>query len=740
MKTNDKDRVLLVGNPNVGKSVIFTYLTGRYALASNYPGTTVEVSSGRMEHGHHQTDIGKGPGWRGPEGVTGCERCTGRGRWKGRGHRGPMWRRRGREIIDTPGVNSLFPGSEDEKVTRDILLDNMGCTVVQVADAKNLFRGLLLTTQLAEAGFRVILVLNMMDEARQRNIDIDTDGLSSILGVEVIETVAIEKRGLSKLVSAINSDKAKIPRIKLEYRDRIGNIIRETEDSISGCNRHGLFGALTLIWGDSSLARNWKDGCEEACSKAVRRLEETEAKLPEPLSFHISETHKRYVDGIIEKIAGKTESAVPLRMGSKMERFVFPASIAVLTALLLFIFDRASLSSAGLYPSLPLLFFFSLLVSVAGVERIDRITLHPLFGGLIFLLVMYFVYMLVGVFAAGTVVDALENHLFGRLILPALGRVLGPGFLRDVLIGNYGLISMGLNYAISIVLPIVVMFFLVFGVLEDTGYFPRLTVLTNRVFRVVGVNGKATLPIVLGFGCVTMAVLASRILESRKERVIVVALLALAIPCSAQLGIMMAMISAISKGAVLLIGGIILVEFMVVGYLLGRILKGSTSDFIIELPPLREPKVKNILLKTLARARWFLVEAAPYFMLATFVLFVLDRTGGMKLLYRAAQPVIKGVLGLPVESTAVFIVGFFRRDYGAAGLFKLWQDGMLSGNQIVVSLLVMSLFLPCLATLIVMIKELGLRIAAGIFIFVLVLSIASGGALNFAINFLHLHF
>jgi ferrous iron transport protein B len=293
---------------------------------------------------------------------------------------------------------------------------------------------------------------------------------------------------------------------------------------------------------------------------------------------------------------------------------------------------------------------------------------------------------------------------------------------------------MGLNYSISIVLPIVTVFFLAFGILEDTGYFPRLTVLTNKSFRFVGVNGKATLPIVLGFGCVTMATLASRILETKKERIIVVTLLALAVPCSAQLGVILALAAALSLQAVLLIAGIIFVEFILVGRIMSVLIKGATSDFILELPPLRAPKISNILLKTWARVKWFLREALPFFLLATFILYLLDVSGGLRFVYTAVRPVVVGFLGLPVETAQVFIVGFFRRDYGAAGLYKLWEDGLLAGNQIVVALLVMSLFLPCLATLIVMIKELGLRWALGILLFVMAMSLLSGGLLNLVLG------
>jgi len=331
-------------------------------------------------------------------------------------------------------------------------------------------------------------------------------------------------------------------------------------------------------------------------------------------------------------------------------------------------------------------------------------------------------------------VDFLENGIFRKYLIPAAGRVIPEGFFRDLLVGDYGLISMGLTYAVSIVLPIVIVFFMVFGILEDTGYFPRLTVLTNNALKVLGVNGKATLPFVLGFGCVTMAVLSSRILESRRERIIVIALLSLAIPCSAQLGVIMALLSAVSAAGVVVIGGIIVIELILAGMLLGRLVPGKTSDFMLELPPLRTPRVGNIALKTKARAVWFLKEAFPFFIAATVVLFILDRTGAMDTLHRIVAPVVVRFLGLPVESAAAFILGFFRRDYGAAGLYRLWQDGMMDGNQVVVALVVMSLFIPCLATVIVTIKEMGIRIAALIFMAVLVVSVLTGGLLNFILG------
>jgi ferrous iron transport protein B len=676
--------VLLVGNPNVGKSVIFSYLTGRYAVASNYPGTTVEVMRGLS------------------------------------GHRRPF------EVIDTPGVNSLFPRSEDERVTRDIILSNPDAAVVQVADAKNLFRALLLTSQLAEIGRRVILVLNMMDEARQRGHSIDLKTLSEALGIEVIETVAVEKRGLSRLSTALQNDAARVPMVDIGYPDRIVRAIDETAADLGPANRLGSFGALSFIGGDSSLFDRTAGGPP---SSATARLAERQRRFHEPLGYLVASARKDWAEGMIAQAVIRDEPGES-RTAPALAPLLPAAVLAVLTALGWILFGRRALADAGLLPTLPLIVAAVAVSAVIGARRLDRLTLHRLAGPLILVFILYIVFMLVGVFAAGTLVGLLEEGLFGAHVVPFVERLVPHGFVHDLLVGQYGLVSMGLTYSLSIVLPIVIVFFAVFGVLEDTGYFPRLTVLTNNALKKVGVNGKATLPIVLGFGCVTMAVLATRILETRRERVIAITLLSLAIPCSAQLGVILALLTAVSTGAVLVIAGIITAEFVVVGHLLGRFMPGAPPDFMIELPPLRAPRAGNIFRKTRARGAWFLREALPFFIAATLVLFILDKTGGIALIHRLVEPVVSRFLGLPVETAEAFIIGFFRRDYGAAGLFRLWQAGALAGNQIVVALVVMSLFMPCLATVIVTIKEIGLRAATAVFLFVLCLSVLTGGALN----------
>ena len=685
------NRILLVGNPNVGKSVIFAYLTGTYAVVSNYPGTTVEVS-----HGQARFD-------------------------------------RSLEIIDTPGVNSLYPKSEDEKVTRDIILQNRGATVVQIADAKNLFRALMLTSELAELGCRTILVLNMMDEARQRGISIDTRELSKLLGIEVIETVAVEKRGLAKIVHALSSGTAGQADIEIRYSSPVTDAVKRFEDSFTLPEGFGMFEIVTALSGNPDILVDYGGMPGEEVLRLSTMVDDIEAQLPQTLSYYTASARRSAAERIRRQVVHTREKEQVGRT-RLAGGYVLPLALGITSLLLYILFGRDALSEAGLDPTMILLFAFVTVSSLLGAERMNRVTTHPILGLVTLAVVLYSVYMLVGVFAAGTLVGLLEKRLFGGLIVPALDGLITVSWLKDFLIGEFGLVSMGLNYSISIVMPIVAVFFVVFGILEDTGYFPRLTVLTNNAFRLVGVNGKATLPIVLGFGCVTMATLASRILETKKERIIVVTLLALAVPCSAQLGIMLAFASAMSLAAVFVIAGTIFAVYILVGRVMSILIRGETSDFILELPPLRAPKISNIVLKTWARVKWFLREAFPFFILATLILFTLDKTGGLRLIYAAVRPIVTDFLGLPVETAQAFIIGFFRRDYGAAGLYKLWESGLLKGNQVVVTLLVMSLFLPCLATLIVIVKELGLKWALMIFMLVTAVSILSGGLLNLLLN------
>jgi ferrous iron transport protein B len=181
---------------------------------------------------------------------------------------------------------------------------------------------------------------------------------------------------------------------------------------------------------------------------------------------------------------------------------------------------------------------------------------------------------------------------------------------------------------------------------------------------------------------------------------------------------------------VLIWAGVVIVTMLGVGFLAARLLPGERSDFIVELPPLRRPQLSNIAIKTLARVEWYLKEVLPLFIAGTLILFALDKSGALHAIEQAASPIIVGLLGLPAQATGAFLIGFLRRDYGAAGLFALALNGQMDATQIVVSLIVITLFIPCIANVMMIVKEYGGRVALGVAAVVFPLAFAVGGVVN----------
>jgi ferrous iron transport protein B len=640
--SDSKPRLILVGNPNVGKSVIFGHLTGRYVTVSNYPGTTVEVSRG-------ETSLG-----------------------------GKRF-----EVLDTPGVNNLIPLSEEERVTRDMLLDEDYQVILQVADAKNLRRSLLLTLQLAEMKVPFLLDLNLMDEAQERGIQIDIQRLSQILGIEVISTVATQKKGMERLVHSLSH--AHPSSFEFQYSPIIEEGIRRMEPHLpkSRLSRRSL--SLMALAGDLSLMK-WLRGhpSPESAARVLEIREEIAGRYSQPLGYVIDRERLQETGRLLTQVMAS-------RRGE----------------------SRA----------------FSALL--------ERYSVHSIGGIPFLLLILLFAYGFVGFLGAQVLVGFLEEVLFGRFLNPWAARLtslLPWPILRDFLVGPYGLFTMALNYAVAIVLPIVGTFFIFFGLLEDSGYLPRLAVMVNRMMRIMGLSGKAVLPLVLGLGCDTMATLTTRILETEKDRILTTLLLSLAIPCSAQLGVILGMLGSLSFHATLIWAGTILGVMILVGYLASKIIPGATSDFIMDLPPLRIPQLSNILIKTVARIEWYLKEAVPLFIVGTSFLFVLDKLGFLRLIEIWASPLVVWGLGLPARATEAFIVGFLRRDYGAAGLYMLARAGQMDHIQILVSLVTMTLFVPCIAQFLVSIKERGWKATALMISFIFPFAFLVGAILNFLLR------
>ena len=316
-----------------------------------------------------------------------------------------------------------------------------------------------------------------------------------------------------------------------------------------------------------------------------------------------------------------------------------------------------------------------------------------------------------------------------RLISQFVYRLIPITWLADLFVGPYGLWTMGVTYALALILPIVTTFFLAFGVLEDSGYLPRLAALSNRMFKALGLNGKAVLPMVLGLGCVTMATITTRVLETKRERLLATFLLALAIPCSAQLGVVMGMLAGVSFSASLIWSGVVLAVMLVVGWLAARLVPGQRTLLLVELPPLRLPQASNVILKTLARLEWYAKEVLPLFLIGSLMMFTLDKTGLLGWLINAGEPLVTGWLGLPPAASGAFLMGFLRRDFGVTGLFDMRMHGLLSPLQTIVSMVTVTLFIPCLASVMMIAKERNLRTALGMLVFITPFAMLVGGLL-----------
>jgi ferrous iron transport protein B len=637
----DAKQVLLIGQPNVGKSVIFQGLTGKYATVSNYPGTTVAISSGRASFDARSV------------------------------------------VVDAPGLHSLVPHSEDERVARDLLLDSTDKVVIQVADAKEPLRSLGLTAQLAEAGVPMVLALNMSDEAADKGMRIEADRLSLLLGVPVVPTVATTGEGLRKLISSLAE--ARPSALRLNYAEAVETAIGRIMSLLPSLAISGRAVAVMLLRGDPALME-WLAGHigQEQLHAVSMVVEDLQSHYARPLAYVMGMARNEQVKQIVGQVVS---------------------------------FGGARKTSFA--------------------ESLGRWSVHPFWGVPILLVVLLVLYFIVGKVGAGIVVNFVESVVFGEYINPAATRLLaltGIPLLQDLLVGKYGLVTIGLTYAMAIILPVVGFFFICFSLMEDSGYLPRLAAMTHTLFKKIGLSGKAVLPLLLGLGCDTMATMTTRTLESKKERVLTTLLLALAIPCSAQLAVILALLAGLSPTATLVFAFVLLVEILLVGYLASRVIPGKPSDFVLEIPPIRWPKLSNVATKTLARMEWYLKEAVPLFLLGTLLLFVLERVGFLSQAEKAGAPVVVTWLGLPVEATSSFIFGFLRRDYGAAGFYRLAEQGLLDPNQILVSLVVITLFIPCIANLFVIIKERGWKTALAIVGFVFPYAVLTGGALRLALN------
>jgi ferrous iron transport protein B len=569
--------IVLAGNPNVGKSVVFNALTGVYVDVSNFPGTTVELTKGA---------IGS------------------------------------RELVDTPGVYGVSSFNDEESVARDVIMD--ADVVVNVVDAVHIERDLFLTLQLVDMGKPMVVALNMADEARQRGVAIDRDLLEDLLGVPVLETVATKGQGISELVSAI--DEARIGRADFHLEPELVAMAARTGTRAD---------ALLVLEGDPVIAE--RHGVD-----------------PGELRDEIYQRRRARVDDIVGHVLTETTQG-------------------------------ASFSA-----------------------KLSHAMMHPLTGIPMLIGLLYVMYVVLGVWIAGGLVGVLEEGLMLGYWVPFIEGVVGSllptsSALYALLVGEFGVLTMAPTYLIGVILPLVAGFYLLLSVLEDSGYLPRIAALADRSLSMVGLNGRAVIPLILGLGCVTMGTLTTRILGSKRERFIATALMAIAVPCSAQIAVIVALMAGVGLAYAALYGAILLAIFIAIGTVLARLTPGTTTDLLIDLPSLRVPRADNVIRKSGTKVWHFMKEVAVFFVAGAVLMSILDLSGALTWITQAAVPLTVGWLGLPAEAAEAFVMGFVRRDFGAAGFFSM----SLTAEQLVVAMVTITLFVPCIASIMVILKERG---------------------------------
>ena len=354
--------------------------------------------------------------------------------------------------------------------------------------------------------------------------------------------------------------------------------------------------------------------------------------------------------------------------------------------------------------------------------------LRPISGSIILAVAVTLMYYLIGVFVAQDIVDITEDLIMRGYYEPIVRNVVGlfiPEYsiLGVYLIGEFGILTMTVTYVFGLLLPLVLGFYFIMSIMEDSGYLPRLATLIDRIMNMVGLNGRAVIPMILGFGCVTMATISTRLMGSERERTIAVALLGLAIPCSAQLGVIAGLLAGIGAKYIVVYILVMLLTLGIVGKALHMILPGKPTDLLIDLPPIRLPRLDNVLTKMMTKSVAFIKEAAPIFALGAAIVTTLEVTNVLVIIQDALAPLTTGILKLPKETANVFIMGLIRRDFGAAGLANM----MLEPAQMIVALITITLFVPCIASVIVMFKERGKLEGALIWLGSWVAAFAIGG-------------
>jgi ferrous iron transport protein B len=624
-------KIVLVGNPNVGKSCIFNFLSGMYVDVSNFPGTTVSVTKGKFKD---------------------------------------------YEVYDTPGIYGVGSFNDEERVARDIILD--GDIIINVVNSLNLDRDLFLTLQLIEMGKKVSVILNFADEIKKRKIKIDTKKLSQLLGVEIIETTAVDKQGFEQIERIIKEAK-----VGNQNPELISSLQKLAQKNIPQAD------ALLILEGDVNIASKYKIDSQSADEREKVYISRRNRVNEIVSEVEYEDSTKGEIFNLIGRISLNPITGIPLLL-------------FMLTLVYFFIGDFVSQRVVNFTENKIGKEFFEYHTK-SFVSQFTPTEIHTqilndnneVIDERIFL------------FPEGSNKNLALKNEFEKFSSQknAISDFTFSNPLAKLFFGEFGVITMTITYLLFLLFPLVIGFYLVMAFLEDSGYLPRLATMLDRTFNKIGLNGRAVIPIMLGFGCITMANITTRLLGTEREKSIVTAILQFVIPCSAQLAVISVLLSGAGIKPMIIFITVIGSVLILLSTILNKLLPGESSPLLLDLPIMRFPRMNNVFKKTFFRSWGFMKEAGFWFFVGAFGVGILELTGLLKVWQDFLNPLTVHWLKLPKEASTAFVMGMVRRDFGAAGLFDLH----LSAMQITVAIITITLFVPCIASFVVMLKERGIK-------------------------------
>ena len=599
----------------MGKSSLFTRLTGVGVISSNYPGTTVEFDEGVV------TRNGKTV-----------------------------------SVHDLPGTYGMSGNSDDEKVVLRDLAEGHNDSVILVADATNLVNSLVLCFEALELGLPVIIALTKIDEARKK-FKIDMDALSSILGVPVMPVSAKTSEGVDALADAVCERRAKASGFRIDYSPDIEKAAIALEDGLPDNLRFSGRGTAIKILENSEDFNNMVG------------------------------TELRHTANLMRKIYHENNGQ-QMGVGIASARYAEAESIV-----------SDVVSETDVKPTLK--------------DRISDVMITPVTG--VPILIAVCLVILTAIVYIGSFLDGVVSTVYETLIGTAIIDLGGESeFWTAVL---------------------TMVFYIILGILEDSGYLTRAVVLLDRVMHHFGLHGGSFIPIIVGLGCNVPAIMAVRTIQSRREKVILSSMIVMAVPCSAQMAIIMGATGQYS-GVAYAFGILIMLVCLAVltGVLMNRFLKYEPSSLAMELPDLEMPSAKNVLFKTWYRIKDFFYIAFPLLVVGSIVVEVLLQYNLLEVVVDPLSPITEGMLGLPAVCIIAFIVGILRKEMALGMLAILFGSTSLelfmTPDQFVVFGVVMAVYMPCVATLITMWREIGWKETVGVSVLSIVVAILLGTATN----------